>query len=92
MKLFGLIVVVYLLMSVVTLCAYALDKRAAAKGRARTPESRLHLYELMGGWPGGLVGQRVLRHKNRKAAYQVVFWGIVALHAAGWAGWWWLGR
>lgn len=36
------------------------------------------------GWPGAGVGQIVFRHKRRKAAYMVVFLGIVVLHLAGW--------
>lgn len=78
------------LMSAVTFSVYALDKRAAARGRRRTPEATLHLLELAGGWPGALAAQRVLRHKNRKLSYQVKFWGIVVLHAAAWV--WWIVR
>lgn len=42
----------------------------------------MHLYEVLGGWPGGLLAQRLIRHKNRKLSYQLVFWLIVLLHAA----------
>ena len=45
----------------------------------------LHLLELLGGWPGGLIAQQVLRHKTRKLSYQVIFWCIVALHGLAWA-------
>jgi hypothetical protein len=38
--------------SLITFVAYALDKRAARLGRPRTPESTLHVPELLGGWPG----------------------------------------
>ncbi|GJM18995.1 MAG: hypothetical protein DHS20C14_12080 [Phycisphaeraceae bacterium] len=74
----------YALMSGIAFVAYALDKRAARRGAWRTPESTLHLIELLGGWPGALAAQRMLRHKNRKRRYQLVFWCIVALHAAAW--------
>lgn len=70
----------YLLMSLVCFLAYYRDKRYAIEGRQRTPEMRLHLYELLGGWPGGLLAQRLIRHKNRKTAYQLRFWSIVLLH------------
>jgi len=76
--------VVYGVMSVVTLIAYVLDKRAARDGRRRTPEAVLHGLELLGGWPGAFLAQRVVRHKNAKVGYQVVFWMIVAVHVAGW--------
>jgi hypothetical protein len=41
------------------------------------PEARLHLLELLGGWPGAFLAQRRLRHKCSKHSYQVVFWLIV---------------
>lgn len=86
------VLTVYAVMSVVTFGVYALDKRAAARGSRRTPEKVLHLLELLGGCPGAFLAQRLVRHKNRKPAYQLVFWSIVALHAAAWglAAWLWL--
>ena len=76
---------IYALMSGITFVVYALDKRAAVRDQRRTPERTLHTLELLGGWPGALLAQRVIRHKNRKGSYQLVFWAIVALHALGWA-------
>ena len=78
------IAIVYGLMSAITFAMYARDKRAARRGARRTPEATLHLLELAGGWPGGFLAQRLVRHKNAKVGYQVVFWLIVALHALGW--------
>jgi uncharacterized membrane protein YsdA (DUF1294 family) len=75
---------VYGLVSLVTFVVYALDKRAAQRGRRRVPEATLHTLELLGGWPGALLGQRVLRHKTRDVRFLVVFWGVVLLHAAAW--------
>jgi uncharacterized membrane protein YsdA (DUF1294 family) len=37
---------------------------------------------LVGGWPGALVAQRVLRHKSRKKPFQVTFWVVVVLNCA----------
>jgi uncharacterized membrane protein YsdA (DUF1294 family) len=82
-----LLLAVYLLMSLVCFVAYWRDKHFAVAGAQRTPEARLHLYELLGGWPGGLLAQRLIRHKNRKVAYQVKFWLIVAVHL-GLLGYW----
>ncbi|MGV0952292.1 MAG: DUF1294 domain-containing protein [Azonexus sp.] len=72
--------------SVVTFIAYAVDKSAARKDRWRTQESTLHLMSLIGGWPGALVAQNRLRHKSRKASFQLVFWATVLLNcgALGW--------
>jgi uncharacterized membrane protein YsdA (DUF1294 family) len=66
--------------SLLTFIIYALDKRSAGKGGQRTPETVLHLLELLGGWPGAFLGQRLLRHKNAKVMYQVAFWFIVAIY------------
>ena len=74
----------YGLVSVITFVIYCLDKRAARFGRPRTPEIALHVLEFLGGWPGALIAQRLIRHKNAKIWYQMVFWLIVATHVAGW--------
>lgn len=87
-----LLALVYLVMSLVCFVAYWHDKRQAVAGMRRTPEARLHLFELLGGWPGGLLAQRLIRHKNRKLPYQLRFWFIVLLHLGvfgAWVGWRW---
>jgi len=65
------------LLSALTYWAYAADKRRAEEREWRVPEARLHLLELLGGWPGAFLAQRRLRHKCSKGSYQVVFWLIV---------------
>lgn len=75
---------VYAGMGVVALIAYGRDKRAARRGDRRTPEAVLHGIELLGGWPGALLAQRLFRHKNAKLSYQLVFWLIGALHLGAW--------
>jgi uncharacterized membrane protein YsdA (DUF1294 family) len=84
---FGL---VYTAASVIAFVAYGLDKRAAVRGRWRIAESALHTIELLGGFPGAFLAQHVFRHKRAKLRYMIVFWLIVVLHGAAWAGWWWL--
>lgn len=75
----------YLFASLVTLAAFGWDKRQARRGGWRTRERTLHTLELLGGWPGGLAGQQLFGHKRRKGGYQLAFWLVVALHAAGWS-------
>jgi uncharacterized membrane protein YsdA (DUF1294 family)/cold shock CspA family protein len=70
------------LLWVVTFYAYWRDKFAAQRGAWRTPESTLHLLGLVGGWPGGWLAQRLLRHKSSKASFRTTFWGTVVLHGA----------
>lgn len=84
-------------LSLVTFSTYVADKGRAQAGGGRVPEALLHLLELLGGWPGAFVAQRVVRHKNAKPAYQIVFWLIVTAHELvaldyllGWSLWRWL--
>lgn len=72
--------VLYLGASLAAFSAYALDKSAAQNGRWRTRESTLHLLGLLGGWPGALVAQKLLRHKTRKRSFQLFFWSSVLLN------------
>lgn len=69
-----------LLVSTGTFGLYAWDKRRAQQGGQREPENRLHLLELIGGWPGAFLAQRLVRHKNAKPSFQLIFWLIVLLH------------
>jgi len=80
------ILYLYLAASAFTFLVYAKDKRAARAYRWRTKESTLHTLALVGGWPGALIAQQVLRHKSRKNAFQFMFWMTVVLNcvAFGW--------
>ncbi len=84
-KISPLIMVLYLVASLLTFVAYAIDKSAARKGAWRTQESTLHFLSLLGGWPGALVAQQVLRHKSRKQAFRSVFWITVLLNCTAFA-------
>lgn len=76
----------YLVASAVAFFAYAFDKSAAQNNRWRTQENTLHLFALLGGWPGALAAQRLFRHKSKKTSFQAVFWGTVFLNC-GVFGW-----
>jgi uncharacterized membrane protein YsdA (DUF1294 family) len=76
----------YTALSLITFALYAFDKSAARRGRWRIPEYLLHLLALLGGWPGALAVQQVIRHKSRKLRFQVVFWLTVAIN--GCVLWW----
>jgi uncharacterized membrane protein YsdA (DUF1294 family) len=67
-------------MSVITFCAYGLDKFKAQKRLWRIPENTLHIPELCCGWPGALLAQRLLRHKSYKKSFRIVFWAMVVLN------------
>ena len=72
--------VVYVVTSVITFLAYAQDKSAAQHNRWRTKESTLHSLALVGGWPGALLAQKLLRHKSSKESFQRVFWVTVVVN------------
>ena len=80
------VLALYLVASLVAFFAYAFDKSAALRNQWRTQESTLHLFALLGGWPGALAAQRLLRHKSAKASFQATFWVTVVLNcgALGW--------
>jgi uncharacterized membrane protein YsdA (DUF1294 family) len=80
----------YATSSVLTFILFWIDKRAAqratgSRGSQRVPEATLHILELLGGFPGALLGQRLLRHKSAKRRYRAVLGLIVVLHLIAWA-------
>ena len=70
----------YLVMSVIAFVAYGLDKSAAKKGSWRTQENTLHLFSLLGGWPGAYLAQRQFRHKSSKESFRQLFRITVVLN------------
>lgn len=82
----GVIVVV----SLITLIAFGLDKRAARLGRWRTSEKVLLVMCVLGGWPGALIARRVFRHKTRKQPFVALMWLMVTIHVVvtGLVVWW----
>lgn len=87
-----IVVVIYIALSIVTFIAYGMDKSSARAGKWRTPESTLHLLSLLGGWPGALAAQRILRHKTSKQSFQLTFKATVILNIAAVGYLVWLGN
>lgn len=79
----------YFGLSAVSYLMYRADKSAAQSSRRRTPETSLHLLDLLGGWPGALIAQQRFRHKTVKQPFQTLFWLTVTLNlvAAAWLAW-----
>jgi len=69
-------------LSCISFALYGWDKRQAVLARWRVSEQTLHLFDLAGGWPGGLLGQRYFRHKTKKLSFRIRFWLTVLLHLA----------
>ncbi len=80
------VLALYLVTSAVAYFAYGIDKSAAEKNRWRIRESTLHVFGVLGGWPGALAAQRRFRHKSTKASFQAAFRLTVVLNcvALGW--------
>jgi uncharacterized membrane protein YsdA (DUF1294 family) len=72
----------YVVVSGVAFVAYALDKSAARRGAWRISEGTLHVLALIGGWPGALVAQEVLRHKSQKQPFKTILWLTAVLNCA----------
>ncbi len=70
----------FIVLSIITFAAYALDKNAAQSGSWRTQESTLHMLALVGGWPGAMYAQQKLRHKSIKTEFRQVFWATVVIN------------
>ncbi|MFT5711306.1 MAG: uncharacterized membrane protein YsdA (DUF1294 family)/cold shock CspA family protein [Halioglobus sp.] len=86
----------YLSISLISFFLYAFDKAAAKDGAWRTSEGTLHLLSALGGWPGALIAQQVLRHKSKKASFRAAFRVTVIFNLLGfaWLNWvlnWWGG-
>ncbi len=76
----------YFIASPIAFLLYAFDKSAALNKRWRTSEKRLHFCALLGGWPGALIAQKMMRHKSSKQSFQTMFWLTVILNCAGLGG------
>lgn len=72
--------IVTFLISLVTVFAFADDKRRAEEDRWRTSESSLLLLCLLGGWPGAITAMRWFRHKTTKPSFLGAFWVTVFVH------------
>ena len=69
-----------LVMSLITLIFYAVDKKKAEKHKWRIPEKVLLLLSLCGGFIGGMIALYGLRHKNRHWYFVVVNFLSLIIH------------
>ena len=76
--------ILYIVMSCASLALFFFDKWAAQSGAWRIPELWLHFVELIGGWPGALLGAQVFKHKRQKSSYMMILYGISILHVVFW--------
>ena len=75
-------VLLYVVASACSFALYAVDKAAAIDKRDRIPESMLLWLGFVGGWPGAIAAQQVLRHKTAKQSFRIRFWLSVIANMA----------
>ena len=72
--------------SAVTFIIFGYDKWRAVRSGGRVPESFLVLLGALGGWPGGLCGMSVFRHKTAKGMFKFKYaLGLIPFAAEIWA-------
>lgn len=77
-----LVPAIYVVLSLITIFAYAFDKSAAMNNRWRTQEQTLHVLSLFGGWPGAWIAQLAFRHKTKKISFIIEFVICMLLNVA----------
>ena len=79
------LIVYLIIISIITLFAYGIDKLKAKKGSWRTPEAVLLLLAFIGGAAGALAGMLLFRHKTQHKKFTIlvpmmlVVWCVVIL-------------
>ncbi|MEO1525699.1 MAG: DUF1294 domain-containing protein [Planctomycetota bacterium] len=76
----GLYFALLVIASLISFFAYGWDKFRAKRDGRRLSERTLHLIDVFGGWPGGLLARRTFRHKTVKRSYIILFWITVVVH------------
>lgn len=77
--------------SAVAFVMFGYDKWQAGRRGGRVAEAGLWLVSALGGWPGGLLGILIFRHKSAKASFQLKFAAAFVVWAALLYGAWRLG-
>lgn len=78
-----------LIVNVLTLILYGVDKFTAKKAWRRVPEMTLLVFGFVGGWPSAMMGQQIFRHKTQKQPFKTYFilsviLNIIVVAAAYW--------
>ncbi len=82
-------VVITVVMSIITLVMYGVDKRRDQRNKWRISEFTLIIFSLLGGSIGALIGMKAFHHKTKKLKFEVlipltlIIWillGIVILY------------
>jgi uncharacterized membrane protein YsdA (DUF1294 family) len=74
---------IYMVASTFAFIAYQRDKSKARSNQWRIREDTLHLWSLIGGWPGAALAQKLYHHKSKKRSFQAVYWATIVLNMLG---------
>ncbi|MCQ2085785.1 MAG: DUF1294 domain-containing protein [archaeon] len=77
----AIIIIIYLVLNLISLCAYAWDKHKAVAGKWRTKESTLLALGLLGAW-GAVIGMKRFHHKTQKPKFKLNYL-FLFLHIVG---------
>ena len=72
----------FLIISLITVILFIIDKRRAQRHKWRIPERVLHLFELMGGVFVIIPLMYIIHHKNKKRQYYLLTYLILLLWLA----------
>ncbi len=62
-----------IVLNAVALITFGFDKWRASGSKRRVSEFSLALLGALGGWPGGLLGMSVFRHKTAKLTFKLKY-------------------
>ncbi|MEC8557132.1 MAG: DUF1294 domain-containing protein [Planctomycetota bacterium] len=79
-----------LLLSLTAATLFCADKRRAQAEQSRVSEMTLFTLSALGGWPGIVIAQQLLRHKSQKVSFRITLGVIVGAHLVATALYlWW---
>lgn len=73
---------IYLILSILTLVVWGVDKFLAKAELKRIPERWLYTLAFIGGFPGAMAGMYLFHHKTNIPKFRWVIGGAAILHAA----------
>jgi uncharacterized membrane protein YsdA (DUF1294 family) len=78
----------YFALNLLVLFLFMSDKHKAKKNQRRIPEKTLLLVGFLGGGIGGLLAQKIFRHKTQKGYFTFIYVLALVLHVAAWVAVW----
>jgi len=79
------IITYFILINIISVLIFCIDKYQAIKTKQRVPEKFLHFLELLGGVFGILITMKIIHHKSSKSQYYsitylILFIWIIAIY------------